>query len=276
MIEILNQNHYNNLNFRESVLDELQKDLIDEINENSIQFMPSVKNIITFDLINDCFFDKEHYFGVLPTNKNYTYKLKSGEGDKDNNLFYIKKNIVYSKYMTDNVIQNEYSIRIQAMDCYCNKTVKSFIIKSYQENELNLAGIITCLCENSKTIDFEKWFPPFTINIPTIPMYGTIIKEGINKFKYTAGKKAKNDIIFFNAVSNNQTKTYAFIIENFNKKRIDSLPKKMGNFTFNRFSYDVTNDQWTFGTLRSSKFYIFNNDTYIFGNYEFINVFDIY
>jgi len=275
MIENLNQNQNNNLNYREDVLYELQKDLIDEINENSIQYMSSVTNkkIIKFDLLNDRFFNREQYFGVLsPYNKNYTYKLKSGEGDIDNNLFYIKKNIVYSKYKTDNVIQNEYSIRIEVTDCNCNKSVKSFIIKSYVEDQLNLAGIVTCLCENSKTIDFEKWFPPFTINVPTIPKYGSIIKEGVNKFKYTAGKKPKNDIIYFNTVLNNQTKTYAFIIENFNTKRIDTLPKKMGNFTFDKIFFDLTNNEWNLGTFSTSDFYVFDTNIFIIGNLELINL----
>jgi hypothetical protein len=248
-----------------SIIDELQDDILTQIYERgAILPMPKYNPIYEFsiNISSEQFYDPKRFFGILNTNKNnefYIYSLVIGEGDTNNNLFYIKDNIVYSKKMNGFVLTTVKSIRVRATDS--NGQISENAFKIYPYTGTALSQIITCLSGTKKIIDFIT-VSSLLIQIDIQPKYGQLIEIGPNVYEYYTTNPATNDYFTFHVnIEDFKINTGACLIEIFDDLRIDSLPKSIGNYTFDRYSYNGF--IWNVGTFTGTNFYLFNEDIVI-------------
>jgi len=260
--------------FEESndILHELQKDIIDEIDEHSFQIIGVTNSNpnppppeISLELVNTEFFDHNFYFGIInPQNNRYQYRLIPREGDNDK--FIISENIVYSKfpYVFN---KSEYSISIEASDpLQFNKIIKSFIIKQYNPNaNYNTANIISCHVTQTQSILFTGFLSSIEMRLDLLsPVQGSIRQHITNFFIYTppSDGRTPNDIIVFNIVNTNNGEIigrFAIMIEVFDNNRIKNLPRQIGTHKFNNISFDTDTVTWHLGTYSTRDFFIFYN-----------------
>ena len=272
MIENTNINKSNHLLFKQNLQYQLQKNVIQQINKKHVPIVVSFfsNNNIEINLINHKFYDRTYYFGIInPEIQNDTtiYSLATGDGDTDNDKFYIKKNIVYSKRINDLFQQRNFYIRIGAKDIYGNTGYANYIIESYRTSEPFPSNIITCISNNTLEINFEKLNSQFNIDISTIAIYGQLKKIKKNVFEYISPIQAINDIIVFNVISDFSKIDLAIMIENFDQNRISNLPKSIGNFKFSNISV-IKKDNilvWIFGSI-STQYFVLFDEYYIIGN----------
>ena len=246
-----------------SIIDEFQDDILTQIYERGA-ILPKNNPIYEFSIYisSDKFYDLKRFFGILSTNKNneyYIYSLVIGEGDTNNNLFYIKDNIVYSKKINGFVMTSVNSIRVRATDS--NGQISENVFKIYPYTRTALSQIITCLSGTKKIIDFIT-VSNLLIQIDIQPKYGQLIEIGPNVYEYYTTNPSTNDYFTFHVHTEDfKINTGACLIEIFDDSRIDSLPKSIGNYTFDIYAYNGL--IWNVGTFIGTNFYLFNEDIVI-------------
>jgi len=209
------------------------------------------------DLINRNYFSTTGYFGYI-YDRNLapvlSYELIDGFDSDDNDQFVIVGNHVYSKLQyKQNENKQIYKIRIAAK--YENETIeKSFSIARY--NPTNSTKPIQSVYIGNSIFISTNQNTYTLINQPN----GKVEKKE-NGFVYTAGLTAGNDVVVYKIGGD----AFALLIEVYNNKRIEEIPKNVGTYKFNQILYNENDKTWSVGNHKTNNFYVYN-DSIVLGS----------
>ena len=274
MSELFQEENISTLGIKENLLYTLQKNIIDEINEQNTQISGSTKNGSnlkpSLKLANNTFMNAHEYWGIFihdtQNDVGIIEKFWLPLDVLDNDLFVVKGNEIYNKDILK-AFQSFKKFNIIVMaEINDNGNIYSFEQEFTITNDPDkyYEAIVSCQTTETITIPYTPWM----IGLILLNQPEGDLELNDQSFNYTSRFVALDDKIIFKYTDTLGEPAYiAYKVEVWNDTRMSAVSTQLKTFTFSRvLGWNFLTKEYHFGTYRTKKFHI-HDDSVVFGSF---------